>query len=137
MRSLDKCAAWARSQISDAKYFFFRKSGNWHCSPCPLNYDGTTTRTGVDNSYLMDTYEYKDYNVSYKWAPYYSRTAYNRYCTGYKKSAFNHRTVNACGAWVKSVDVDARHFFFREEGNYHCSPCPDSYTGHATTGTGY
>jgi hypothetical protein len=84
----------------------------------------------------MDTYEYKGWNVKNKWAPEYKRVAYNRYCSGYKKSAYNHRTVQACGAWVRSADKEARFFFFREEGNYHCGICPVTYTGHATTGTG-
>jgi len=67
----------------------------------------------------------------------YKRVSNNRYCHGYKKSAFNHRNVSACANWVKSVDREARYFFFRHEGNFHCSPCPQSYKGHPTTGTGH
>ena len=47
------------------------------------------------------------------------------------------RTVADCAAWSAKADPSAKHFFFREEGNYHCSPCPLSYKGHATQGTGY
>jgi len=63
------------------------------------------------------------------------RVAWNRFCHNYKKSAFNHRSVEACMNWVKSVDRSARYFFFRQEGNYHCSPCPSTYNGgNAKTG---
>lgn len=60
----------------------------------------------------------------------------NRYCTGYRKSIFSKRSVNSCMNWVKQVDPHARWFFFRSEGNHHCSPCPQSYKGHPTIGTG-
>lgn len=52
-----------------------------------------------------------------------------RYCTGYRKSIFSKRSPNQCMNWVRKVDPWARFFFFRSEGNYHCSPCPTRYTG--------
>jgi len=68
----------------------------------------------------------------YKWQPAYSRIHTHRYCTGYKKRAFNHRNVTNCANWVRSVDPEAKFFFFREQSNWHCSPCPLYYTGTVT-----
>jgi hypothetical protein len=94
-----------------------------------LSIDGTTTKTHADGSY-MGIYRNKGWKpVKYSWTPLYRRVAFKRYCTGYKKSAFNHRTVEACGAWVRSVDREARYFFFRDQSNWHCSPCPLNYDG--------
>jgi FPC/CPF motif-containing protein YcgG len=136
-RSVIECGRWVRQVDREAKYFFFREEGNYHCSPCPQSYTGhPTTGTGHQNSKI---YIYKILGWKppvYGWAKWYKRVAFNRYCTGYKKSNMKLRSVEACGRWVRSVDFDARYFFFREEGNYHCSPCPQSYRGHPTTGTG-
>jgi len=137
-RSVVNCAKWVRQVDPDARYFFFREEGNYHCSPCPQSYKGhATSGTGHQNSRIY-TYRILNWTAKvYSWSKNYKRVAMNRYCTGYKKSAFNHRTVTACAKWVGQVDREAKYFFFREEGNYHCSPCPQSYTGHPTTGTGH
>jgi len=136
-RTVEACANWVRMVDSDARYFFFRHQSNWHCSPCPQSYRGHQT-TGTHSDTKTRIYIYRILNwrppAYFKW---YRRVTKNRYCTGYKKSAFNHRSVPACANWVKKIDREARWFFFRHEGNYHCSPCPLSYRGHATTGTGY
>jgi hypothetical protein len=71
----------------------------------------------------------------YKWHTTYRRIAVHRYCKGYKKRAFNHRNVTNCANWVRRVDKEARYFFFREQSNWHCSPCPHYYRGHPTNGT--
>jgi hypothetical protein len=134
-RSVRNCYNWVRSVDKEARYFFFRHEGNYHCSPCPLSYTGHATQgTGYQRSKI---YIYRILGVKFEVWKGPKRIAFNRYCTGYRKSIFSKRNVNACMSWVKQVDPHARYFFFRHEGNYHCSPCPKSYTGHATTGTGY
>jgi hypothetical protein len=139
-RNVNACADWARLVDPYARYFFFREEGNYHCAPCPRTYTGhPTTGTGYQNSKIY-TYRILHWRQpTGSWSKWYRRVAINRYCTGYKKPAFNHRTVENCGTWVRSTAGDpyARYFFFREEGNYHCSPCPQTYRGHPTTGTGY
>jgi hypothetical protein len=136
-RSVENCGSWVKQVDPWARYFFFREQGNYHCSPCPQSYKGhPTSGTGYQNSKI---YTYRILNWRrpvYPWEKWYKRVALNRYCTGYKKSAFNHRTVINCANWVKKVDPYARFFFFREQGNYHCSPCPRSYRG-GNAGTGY
>jgi hypothetical protein len=47
------------------------------------------------------------------------------------------RSVVACMNWVRRISPHSQYFFFRSEGNYHCSPCPYWYKGHPTTGTAY
>jgi len=112
-----------------ATHFFFREEGNYHCASCPSSYKGhPTTGTGHQRSKINTWVIGKKFKGA-------KRVAYNRYCTNYKKSAMNHRTVEKCMAWVQKVDPSAKHFFFRQEGNYHCSPCPSSYSGtNARTG---
>jgi len=66
---------------------------------------------------------------TYTWAPWYNRIQKHRYCQGYKKTSTGYRKVEDCGAWVKKVDPEARYFFFREQSNWHCSPCPLYYKG--------
>jgi hypothetical protein len=68
------------------------------------------------------------------WTRRWTRVVQNRYCGGYKKRAYNHRSIEACGRWVMSVDREAKYFMFRLSGNYHCSPCPMYYNG-STSGT--
>jgi hypothetical protein len=134
---VNACAAWVRLIDPYARYFFFRQQSNWHCSPCPTSYRGhPTSGTAVDRNTRIYIYRFVKWTPP-EWEREYKRVTKNRYCTGYKKSAFNHRSVVACAKWVMSVDKEARWFFFRHEGNYHCSPCPLSYRGHATTGTSY
>jgi hypothetical protein len=112
-----------------ATHFFFREEGNYHCAACPRSYKGhPTAGTGHQRSKIYTWALPKGFNGA-------TRVAWNRYCTGYKKSDFKKRTVEQCLAWVRSVDPSAKHFFFRSEGNYHCSPCPSSYAG-SNTGTG-
>jgi len=136
-RTVEACANWVRKVDDEAKYFFFRHQSNWHCSPCPQSYTGHPTRgTAVDNNTRIFIYRIIGWKPP-SWMRDYKRVAMNRYCTGYKKSAFNHRSLTACANWVRKTDREARYFFFRHEGNYHCSPCPQSYTGHPTTGTGH
>jgi FPC/CPF motif-containing protein YcgG len=136
-RTVEACANWVKKVDDEAKYFFFRHQSNWHCSPCPQSYTGHPTRgTAVDNNTRIFIYRIIGWKPP-SWMRDYKRVAMNRYCTGYKKSAFNHRSLTACANWVRKTDREARYFFFRHEGNYHCSPCPQSYTGHPTTGTGH
>jgi hypothetical protein len=134
-RTVEACANWVKSIDDEARYFFYRQESNWHCSPCPLTYRGGSAGTSVSNTRI---YVYRILNwrppAYFKW---YRRIARMRYCTGYKKSAFNHRSVENCANWVKSVDKEARWFFFRHQSNWHCSPCPLTYRGHPTTGTAY
>merc|ERR1711881_444056 len=129
-------AAWVRRVDKGARWFFFRHEGNYHCSPCPTSYKGDWKQGTSHQNSSIYIYEIIGWTAPRPdWEDKYKRVANNRYCTGYKKSAFNHRNVIACANWVRKIDVYARYFFFREEGNYHCSPCPRTYTGHPTTGT--
>jgi hypothetical protein len=119
--NLNDCLAHVRRTDPNALHFMYKGEGNRHCASCQSSYKGgnSATRTGKGfNAYYVP----KTFSGA-------KRVAYNRYCVGYKKSAFNHRSVTACMNWVKSVDGSAKHFFFRHEGNYHCSPCPSSYVG--------
>jgi len=135
-RTVEACGTWVKSIDDEARYFFFREEGNYHCAPCPTTYTGhPTTGTGHQNSRIY-TYRILNWQPP-AWTRIYKRITNKRFCHGYKKSAFNHRNVMNCGAWVRQVDPEARYFFFRHQSNWHCSPCPDSYTGHPTTGTGY
>jgi hypothetical protein len=99
-RSLHACLRWVRNVDPYTQYFFFRHEGNYHCSPCPKSYRGGTSGTGYQNSriytYIIVGWKMPDqtYGGSVK------IVARNRYCTGYKKSAFNHRSVVACMRWV-------------------------------------
>jgi hypothetical protein len=137
LRKVEDCGKHVKSKDPYARYFFFREEGNYHCASCPPSYKGhPTTGTRKQNSriYIYRILHWRP--PTFEWSKWYKRVALNRYCKGYKKSAFNHRSVKACGDWVRSVDRTARFFFFREEGNYHCSPCPSSYNG-GNAGTGY
>jgi hypothetical protein len=97
-----------------------------------MYYTGTTAHTHNDRSY-MSIYRIINWKAAnYKWRPHYKRIHIHRYCTGYKKTATNHRSVTNCANWVKSVDPEARYFFFREQSNWHCSPCPLYYKGNTT-----
>jgi hypothetical protein len=102
LRSVEACGAHVKKADPYARYFFFREEGNYHCAACPPKYRGhPTIGTGKQNSRI---YTYKILNwraPTYSWSKWYKRTALNRYCTGYKQSAFNHRTVEACGKWVR------------------------------------
>jgi hypothetical protein len=136
-RSVLACLAWVQTTAPWARYFFFREEGNYHCSPCPDRYKGhRTSYTSYQNS-LIFTYEIVGWKFDETWGNRVRIVARNRYCTGYKKSNMKLRSVLACMAWVTSVEPWTRYFFFRMEGNYHCSPCPSHYLGHPTTGTGY
>jgi hypothetical protein len=134
-RTIESCGKWVRSVDKEAKHFFYRLNSNFHCSPCPMYYTGSTAHTHGDNSYMF-IYSIINWTPPhYKWQRTYTRIAFHRYCTGYKKTSHGYRTVEACGKWVSQVDPEARYFFFREQSNWHCSPCPLHYTGHPTTGT--
>lgn len=65
------------------------------------------------------------------------KTAFSRYCHGYTNNKMDCRTVDCCLRHVRAVKPTATHFFFREEGNFHCAACPLTYKGHPTTGTGH
>jgi len=137
-RSVIACMRWARKANPYVQYFFFRSEGNYHCSPCPATYRGhPTSGTGYQNSriyiYRITGWRMPDQTYGGK-VRVISR---NRYCTGYKKSNMGHRSVLSCLRWVRQVAPHVQYFFFREEGNYHCSPCPWTYKGHPTSGTGY
>jgi hypothetical protein len=126
---------WVRSVDKEARYFMFRLTGNFHCSPCPMHYTGGTTRTHADNS-VMHIYRITGWrSPKYRWHTTYRRIAIHRYCKGYRKKSHSYRNVVDCANWVRGQDKEARYFFFREQSNWHCSPCPHYYTGHPTTGT--
>jgi len=38
-------------------------------------------------------------------------------------------------AFIQRTSPEAKYFFWREEGNHHCSACPSSFTGHPTNGS--
>jgi hypothetical protein len=136
-RSIDACGRWVRSVDPEARYFMYRLTGNFHCSPCPMHYNGSTTRTHADNS-VMNIYRIVGWRPpTYKWSTKYRRVAIHRYCTGYKKTTHSYRNVRDCAAWVSRTDKEAKWFFFRHQSNWHCSPCPHTYTGHPTTGTAF
>jgi hypothetical protein len=71
---------------------------------------------------------------TYTWQKWYRRIHRHRYCRGYKKTIYSHRTVENCGTWVRQIDPYTRYFFFRAQSNWHCSPCPQTYRG-STGGT--
>jgi hypothetical protein len=93
-----------------------------------MYYTGTTAHTVPDRSY-MSIYRITNWSINYKWKANYKRIHIHRYCTGYKKTSTSHRTVSNCANWAKSVDPEAKYFFFREQSNWHCSPCPLYYNG--------
>ena len=41
MRTTVDCYNWLKKADPTAKYFFFRPTGNFHCSSCPPTYKGT------------------------------------------------------------------------------------------------
>ena len=54
----------------------------------------------------------------------------NKYCAGYTQHILDtKKTVEDCLNWVKNADPTAGYFFWRPDGNYHCSPCPPAYGG--------
>jgi hypothetical protein len=124
-RSVIACLNWVAKVNPYVQYFFFRSEGNYHCSPCPASYRGhPTTGTASQRSRI---YIYQIVGWSMPDQTYGGRVrviSRNRLCNGYRKSAFNHRSVLACMAWVEKIAPHVKFFFFREEGNYHCSPCP-------------
>jgi hypothetical protein len=98
--------------------------GNYHCSPCPWTYKGhPTTGTGHQNSRIF-IYRIVGWRFDETYGGKVRIVARNRYCTGYRKSNMGTRSVIACMNWVQRIAPHARFFFFRSEGNYHCSPCP-------------
>jgi hypothetical protein len=123
-RTVEKCAEWVRNVDPSARWFFFRRQSNWHCSPCPSSYRGSkTTGTAEDRNTRISIYEFRPWRTA-GWLRIYNVIHTNYYCRGYKKSAFNHRTIDACGKWVQSVDPEAVFFMYRLNSNFHCSPCP-------------
>jgi hypothetical protein len=136
-RTVENCGRWVRTVDPYARFFFFREQSNWHCAPCPASYRGGNAGTGYQKSNIF-TYRILNWRTpTYSWSRWYKRVAFNRYCHGYKNNIHSLRSVEACGRHVRSKAPEARYFFFREEGNYHCASCPLKYNGHPTTGTGY
>jgi hypothetical protein len=133
-RSVLNCMKWVQSVAAHVRFFFFREEGNYHCSPCPWTYKGGNSGTGYQNS-LIFTYQIVNFSFDETYGGKVKIVSRNRYCTGYKKSNMGLRSVVACMSWVRSVAPWVRYFFFRSEGNYHCSPCPWWYKGHPTSGT--
>jgi hypothetical protein len=131
-RTVAKCGEWVRNVDPNARFFFFRRQSNWHCSPCPPSYRGhPTTGTVQDKNTRISIYAIRPWRPA-GWLHKYTVVHHHKYCRGYKKSAFNHRTIDACGRWVRSVDKEARFFMYRLNSNFHCSPCPMYYTGTTT-----
>jgi hypothetical protein len=58
-----------------------------------------------------------------------ARIAEKKYCSGYdnKKQDFSFRNLVDCAKFAKEQSPDAKYFFMRLEGNWHCSPCPDDW----------
>jgi hypothetical protein len=101
-----------------------------------MHYNGGTTRTSSTAYFYI--YRIVGWRAPrFKWHTTYRRISVHRYCTGYKKKTFSYRNVVDCANWVRRTDKEARYFFFREQSNWHCSPCPHHYTGHPTTGTAF
>ena len=53
----------------------------------------------------------------------------NRFCNHHGQSTYIYRQLQDCYEWVKEVSPQSRFFLFREEGNFECSPCDESYRG--------
>jgi len=55
----------------------------------------------------------------------------NATCNGYNKDkdTYKLRTLEACEAHIRKELPTAKYFFFRPEDNWHCAPCPASFTG--------
>jgi hypothetical protein len=132
-RNYIDCGRWVQKVDPEARYFFFREQSNWHCSPCPTRYRGGTGYTSVDNNTNINIFSIRDPNPA-RWTRRWHRQIQNRYCGGYKKTNYKHRSIDACGRWVRQVDPEAKYFMYRLSGNFHCSPCPMYYNG-STTGT--
>jgi hypothetical protein len=127
--TVEKCAEWVRNVDPNARWFFFRRQSNWHCSPCPPSYRGhPTTGTVQDKNTRISIYQFNPWRTA-SWLKTYRVVLTNKYCRGYKKSLFSHRTIHACGQWVRRVDPEAKYFMYRLNSNFHCSPCPMYYTG--------
>ena len=59
IKTVEDCYDWAKKADPTARYFTFRTSGNYHCSPCGKSYEGTLL-TGLADS-DMDVYDTKVY----------------------------------------------------------------------------
>jgi hypothetical protein len=128
-RTVEKCAEWVRNVEPNARWFFFRRQSNWHCSPCPTSYRGhPTSGTAVDRNTRISIYQFSPWRTA-GWLRTYTRVHEYKYCRYYKKTSTSQRTIDACGRWVRSVDKEAKFFMFRLNSNFHCSPCPMYYKG--------
>jgi len=100
-RTVEQCGEWARNVDPNARYFFFRRQSNWHCSPCPPSYRGhPTTGTAVDRNTRISIYQFSPW-VTAGWLRRWKVVQTNKYCRGYKKTSTSHRTIDACGKWVR------------------------------------
>ena len=52
----------------------------------------------------------------------------NRLCQ-YSQLTNSMRSVKECLDWVKSTDPAAEYFSYTHGQDFHCSPCPPTYTG--------
>jgi hypothetical protein len=55
-RNVQQCGNWVKKVDPEARFFFFRHQSNWHCSPCPLYYTGSTAYTAVDRNTRIHIY---------------------------------------------------------------------------------
>ena len=40
LRTVEACEAHIRTELPDAKFFFFNQQGNWACAGCPSSFTG-------------------------------------------------------------------------------------------------
>jgi hypothetical protein len=97
---------WVRRVAPHIRYFFFRQEGNYHCSPCPWHYKGSTSGTSADRSRIF-IYMIVGWKFDESYGGRVKIVSRNRYCTGYRKSNMGTRSVVACMNWVRRIMPEA------------------------------